>query len=325
MGTDHHEFIVSYKDAIKLIDTALDVYDEPFADSSAIPTMLVSKLAKQYVTVTLSGEGGDELFLGYGAYKWANRLNNPLLHTFRKPISSLFAHLPTRYQRVGKLLDYSHRDFIKSHIFSQEQYLFSRNELSVMLNDEYKSSKLIGSKDSSNFLRSYSTPDPSELANVEVRKLTSMESQALFDLEYYLQDDLLTKVDRASMHYSLETRVPYLDHRLVEMALNVSPNLKYKNGMPKYILKEILYQYLPKKFFDRPKQGFAIPLNKWLHHELHYLLDEYLSESVINQYQVVSYTYVKNLLDRFENGSDYLFNRIWLLVVLHRWLKINSN
>ena len=320
LNTDHHEFIVSYKDAINLIDVALDMYDEPFADSSAIPTMLVSKLAKQYVTVTLSGEGGDELFFGYGAYRWARRLSNPVLHGLRKPLSAILSHMPTRYQRVGKLLDYSHRDFLKSHIFSQEQYLFSRVELQKLLTDDYKSSATLDTSDFPSFLRTYDTSDPSELLNVKERNLTSMESQALFDLEYYLQDDLLTKVDRASMHYSLETRVPYLDHRLVELALNLSPDLKFKNGVAKYILKEILYQYLPKKFFDRPKQGFSIPLNKWLHNELHYLIDEYLSEKVINQFKVVDYTNVLDLLARFKNGSEYLFNRIWLLIVLHRWL-----
>ena len=212
---------------------------------------------------------------------------------------------------------------MKSHIFSQEQYLFSRSELKALLTEDYKSSNSIDVNHSASFLRSFSAPYLKELQHVKERKLTPMESQALFDIEYYLQDDLLTKVDRASMHYSLETRVPYLDHRLVEMALNIAPELKFKNGVQKYILKEILYQYLPKKFFDRPKQGFAIPLNKWLHNELHYLLAEYLSEAVINQYQVVNYAYVKNIVERFENGSEYLFNRIWLLIVLHRWLKLN--
>ncbi len=325
LGTDHHEFIVSYKDAINLIDTALDMYDEPFGDSSSIPTMLVSKLAKQYVTVTLSGEGGDELFFGYGAYRWARRMNNPVLHAVRKPVSTLLSQLANRYQRVGMLLNYSEKDFLQSHIFSQEQYFFSRSELKNLLIDPYKSSATFEKGEMPKFLRAHDTPDPAEFLNVKERSLTPMESQALFDLEYYLQDDLLTKVDRASMHYSLETRVPYLDHRLVELALNVSPALKFKNGISKYILKEILYQYLPKKFFDRPKQGFAIPLNKWLSNELHYLIDDYLSEKVINQFKVVSYSFVKDILYRFENGSEYLFNRIWLLIVLHRWLKKHVN
>ena len=150
-----------------------------------------------------------------------------------------------------------------------------------------------------------------------------MESQALFDLEYYLQDDLLTKVDRASMRYSIETRVPYLDHRVVEFALNLSPELKYKKGISKYILKEILYQYLPKHLFKRSKQGFAIPLNKWMHKELRYLLDDYLSEEVINKYNIVDYKTVEKMKKEFFEGTDYLYNRLWLLIVLHKWFVSN--
>ena len=155
------------------------------------------------------------------------------------------------------------------------------------------------------------------------RKLDSMELQALFDLEYYLQDDLLTKVDRASMKYSLETRVPYLDHRLIEFALNVSPNLKVKDGVQKYLLKEVLYQYIPKHLFDRPKQGFAIPLNKWLQSGLRFLIDDYLSQKIIEKHNVVKYSEVKIIIHRFFSGSEFLYNRIWLLIVLHMWLEKN--
>ena len=156
------------------------------------------------------------------------------------------------------------------------------------------------------------------------RPLTAMENQALFDLEYYLPDDLLVKVDRASMKYSLETRVPYLDHRMVEFALNLSPDLKYHNGTYKYILKKVLYQYIPKQFFDRPKQGFAIPLNKWLKTSLRYLIDEYLSENMINKYGALNYLEVKNLKETYLNGNDFLYNRVWLIIVLHMWFVKND-
>jgi asparagine synthase (glutamine-hydrolysing) len=148
-----------------------------------------------------------------------------------------------------------------------------------------------------------------------------MESQALFDLLYYLQDDLLTKVDRASMKYSIETRVPYLDHRVVELALNLAPSLKYKDGISKSILKEILYQYVPKKFFERPKQGFAIPLLVWLRNQLRYLIDDYLNQAIVEKYNVVKYEEVADLKNKFFGGVDYLYNRLWLLIVLHKWLE----
>jgi len=152
-----------------------------------------------------------------------------------------------------------------------------------------------------------------------------MEKQAIFDLNFYLQDDLLAKVDRASMHFSLETRVPYLDHRIIEFALNLSPDLKYKNGVTKYLLKEILYQYVPAKFFDRPKQGFAIPLEKWLNKELLFLIEDFLSEKVIKTFNYVDYSYVKKLKEDFlKNKQSYLYNRLWLLIVLHKWLIKNE-
>jgi asparagine synthase (glutamine-hydrolysing) len=301
LGTNHYEFIVSYKDALSLIDELFETYSEPFSDSSAIPTMLVSKLAKQHVTVTLSGEGGDELFFGYGAYKWARRLDNPVISTFRKSIHYILSRSKdNRFKRAATLFDIQNDTDQIRHIFSQEQYLFTQSEIDNLVNTPAK-----------NFQFSFD-PDLK-------RDFTSMEDQAIFDLSYYLPDDLLTKVDRASMRYSLETRVPYLDHRIVEFALNLSPSLKYKNGTSKYILKEILYQYIPEKYFARPKQGFAIPLKKWLNNELSFLITENLSKTVVERFGFVKYEGVETLIRRFRAGEDFLYNRIWLLIVLHRW------
>lgn len=321
LGTEHHEFIVSNKDAIDLVDPMFETYDEPFADSSAIPTMLVSKLAKQYVTVTLSGEGGDELFLGYGAYRWAQRLNNPLLSMSRHLLSGISNHMSSRYQRVGRMLDYDNSTDLRSHILSQEQYLFSEDEISdLLINPSGNKLKLSEDVSDNNLLRLLNDRFTNNISFHE-RRLTAMERQALFDLRYYLQDDLLTKVDRASMLYSLETRVPYLDHRLVELSLNIHPGLKFHKDVSKYILKEILYKYIPRHIFERPKQGFAIPMGKWLKKELAYLIDDYLSETSVNNAGVVKYETVKKLVSDFRNGKDFLYNRIWLLITLHRWMK----
>jgi len=308
LGTNHHEFIVSHHEAIDHIDAIFEAYSEPFADSSSIPTMLVSKLAKQYVTVTLSGEGGDELFFGYGAYIWANRLNNPLIKLLKGPIAKVLHYLGNRYKRAAELFEKIPESLINSHIFSQEQYLFSLKEVEKLVTPAYQNVP--------GFLHF-------DLPHLR-RKLTPMERQSLFDLQFYLQDDLLTKVDRASMFYSLETRVPFLDHRIIEFAINLSPDLKYKSGVTKYLLKEILYQYIPKSYFDRPKQGFAIPLQKWLKHELRYLVEENLSKETIEIYGIVSFNEVSSLTERYYKGEDYLYNRIWLLIVLHKWLKKNN-
>lgn len=326
LGTNHHEFIVSYKDAIDLIDSMLESYDEPYADSSAIPTMLVSKLARKFVTVALSGDGGDELFFGYGSYRWAHRLDNPLVYALRKPLSNLLSVFPYRYKRVGKLLDIENRKNLQQHIFSQEQYLFSQSELDDLLRPPYKgTSKKTQHQNIDEFLATVKNMfGPNGTSRSKTRKFTSMEEQALFDIQYYLQDDLLTKVDRASMKYSLEARVPYLDHRVIEFALNLSPDLKYKNGTQKYILKKILYQYLPRKYFDRPKQGFAIPLGKWLHNELNYLVEEYLSKAIIEKYNIVEFDKVEQMRNQFNSGTDFLYNRLWALIVIHKWFASNT-
>jgi len=320
LGTEHHEFIVSVKDAIDLIEPVFDAFDEPFADSSAIPTMLISKLAKQHVSVALSGEGGDELFLGYGSYQWAKRLDKLFFKMFRHPMAFVFSKMPSRYQRISHMLSYNNTD-IRSHIFSQEQYWFSDAELDTLLLQNQKKEHLISPNMPASFLDLYYRNKDSKATDIATRKLNAMELQALFDIQFYLQDDLLTKVDRAGMHYALETRVPYLDHRVIEFVLNLSPCLKIKSGNTKYILNELLYQYMPKELFNRPKEGFDIPLSKWLHHELRYLIEENLNKTVVKKYGIVDYEEVNKLIRLFDNGCDYLFNRLWLLIVLHKWFR----
>jgi asparagine synthase (glutamine-hydrolysing) len=322
LNTDHQEFIVSYTDAIDLIETAFDIYDEPFGDSSSIPTMLVSKLAKKYVTVTLSGEGGDELFFGYGSHQWARRFASPGFTPLRYFSTPLLNRMSSRYKRIANLLNISDISILRSHIFSQEQYLFSVPEICEMIADERKFSfNTFTNLNSNQSLHVLAESDNKGKIDVRERQLNAMESQALFDLQYYLQDDLLTKVDRASMHYSLETRVPYLDHRLVELSINTAPDLKYRKNTTKFILKEILFQYLPRHMFLRPKQGFAIPLNRWLLFELRFLIDSFLSDEVLKKHGIVRVDKVRELVNRFRAGENYLYNRIWLLIVLHYWLE----
>ncbi|HRG88121.1 MAG TPA: asparagine synthase (glutamine-hydrolyzing) [Chitinophagales bacterium] len=302
LGTEHYEFIVTESDALQLMDRMLNEYDDLYSESSGIPTMLVSKLARQHVTMTLSGDGGDELFLGYGSYDWAKRLNNPLVKLLRKPAAAVLATMGSRYKRAAGVLNYKSEAHLKSHIFSQEEYYFSEHELAALLKPQY-SSPLLFNEDMP-----------------VARTLSPAEEQALFDIKYYLKDTLLTKVDIASMQFSLETRTPFLDYRVVEFALNLAGDLKKKDGTAKYLLKEVLYDYVPKQFFDRPKWGFSIPLGKWLLNDLYYLIERYLSEETVTACNVVNYSVVKDLLVRFKNGEDYLFKRVWILIILHHWL-----
>lgn len=304
LNTEHYTAKVKEKDILELVPELLNVYDEPFADSSAFPTMLVSQLARQHVTVALSGDGGDELFLGYGMYTWAKRLNNPLLKLFRKPVKSGLSMMNERYKRVAGVIDYTKPAHLKSHIFSQEQKFFSEKELARLLCIEKK-------------------PDYSGLNKIldAGRSLNAYEHQSFWDLTHYLKDDLLVKVDRASMKYSLESRVPLLDFRLIEFALNLDTGLKNRQGVSKYLLKEILYELVPRAIFDRPKRGFAIPLHKWLRGDLRFLMDKYTAREIIETYAIVKYEQVASLKKRYLSGENYLYNRVWAIILLHWWLE----
>ncbi len=307
LRTDHHEFKVKEKEVLELVDKLIPAYDEPFADSSAFPTMMVSRLSKKYVTVALSGDGGDELFHGYGMYQWAERLSTPASQILKQPLFAASRLMSSKYQRIGNMFDYANRENIITHIFSQEQYYFREQELEKLLvNNQFDFREI------------------NELP-VMARNLSETERQSFWDFNNYLKDDLLVKVDRASMQYSLETRVPLLDYRLVEFAFNLDLKLKIKNGSMKYLLKEVLYDYLPKELFQRPKRGFSIPLDRWLKTDLKYLLDQYTSEQVINKYNIVHLEYVNNMKQQYLKGNDYLYNRLWLIIVLHWWLEENMH
>jgi asparagine synthase (glutamine-hydrolysing) len=303
LGCDHHELKVSVTEILELVPSLLDVYDEPFADSSAFPTMLVSKLASEHVKVTLSGDGGDELFLGYGMYDWAKRLDRKWMDSLHRPIYEFSKRLNNRYKRAGTLFNYGSASNLKSHIFSQEQYYFSENELqSLLLN------------------RSFNFEDIKR--PIVVSTATAAERQAFWDISHYLKDDLLVKVDRASMHYSIENRVPLLDMRLVEFSLNLKYSLKKsKIYGTKHLMKKTLYEMIPRQLFERPKRGFSIPLQEWLKGPLKYLVTEYLSEHIVAKHAIVCKNNVRSILGRFDAGEDYLFNRIWTLIILHWWLE----
>ena len=303
--SDHHEFRVTENEAKYLVDDLIKHYDEPFGDPSSIPTMMVSKLARKHVKMTLSGDGGDEVFHGYGFYNWANRLSKPLVKNFRKIIGTSLGMGNNRMKRAAHLFDYP-RGKMKSHIFSQEQYFFSLKELdSILVNPGKHPDFIEGHGDKFN------------------RVLSPKEEQSLFDIKYYLRDDLLNKVDMASMKFSLETRVPLLDHRIIEFGLNLDENLKIKNGDQKHLLKKVLYDYIPELYFNRPKKGFNIPLQSWLETDLSYLIDNNLSKENIESAGLAHFEEVDKLLNRFRSGEGYLFTRVWALVILHEWFRNN--
>lgn len=257
--------------------------------------------------MTLSGDGGDELFLGYGAYRWAKRMDRFKASWARQLTSGLLQMGNQRMQRASSLFRYESTDTLRSHIFSQEQYCFTRGEIREIMQKD---------------------PGPFSLKEEYrglARDLAPEEQQALFDLHYYLPDDLLVKIDRATMANSLETRVPLLDYRLTEFALNLHPSLKDYQGTSKWLLKELLKKHIPPSLFERPKKGFSIPLNQWLYKELKFLADDYLSEEAIRKTGILQPDQVKRLLHNFyHHKKQYLYQRVWLLIVLQQWLLKNN-
>jgi asparagine synthase (glutamine-hydrolysing) len=304
LGTKHHCLEVTYQHAIDNLIDIMSRFDEPFADSSALPTYLVSELAAKQVKVVLSGDGGDELFMGYGAYQWARRLSKPYTPYIALPIKMGLNRMPSRYKRIAKMFEFKH-DFMPAHIFSQEQYLFNLNECGQLMSDFALNDKM--------FYYDFKE-------TVWNRKLTAAERQSLYDLQYYLPDDLLTKVDRTSMRCSIEARVPLLDKRIVAFALNLNEDLKMDNNQMKVMLKNVLYKYVPKTLLDRPKQGFSIPLNSWLKGPLYFLVEDLLNENALKRNGIINPTPVKILISQWKSGHHYLYNRIWQLIVLQHFL-----
>ncbi len=309
LGTDHNEFILEERKALEILPEYLNYFDEPFADPSAIPMMMVSKMARKEVKVVLTGDGGDELFQGYGSYRWADRLETLPFKLAGGMISKLMGLSgASRVQRVAHLVEPVKIGSIQSHIFSQEQYYFAQHEI--------KESILKHKNEFVPFL--YSQEDMNAA-------LSASEKQARFDLSYYLKDDLLVKVDRASMYYGLECRCPLLDHGLVEFALTLPQSFKRKAGVSKWMLKEMLTEFLPDDLIHRPKWGFSVPMTTWLKGDLRYLIDNHLSKQALEETDLFQVEEVQSLIRQFDQGKDYLYQRLWVLIVMQRWFRLNTS
>lgn len=301
VGSDHHKFTVGEDEGIDIIQDFLDIYDEPYGDMSGIPTYLVSKLARKHVTVALCGDGGDELFMGYGFYTWAKRLSNPVMKPFHQVIHKLLYNAgKNNFRNRSYLFNYSKSHF-NSNIFSQCHGNWAIDEVEQLLSKRFQYQ----------FNEGLLPTD---------RVLTETEQQSFFDIKNYLAEELLPKVDRASMQHGLEVRVPFLDSTVVDFALNLDDSLKMKKGVQKYLLKEALYDYVPAHFFDRPKWGFAVPMQEWLRGKLSYLIDDYLSPAKIEQTGILNNEMVQQYIKKFRSGEHFRYHRIWLLIILQKWL-----
>lgn len=316
--TNHHEIFLTSKDILNVIPDALASFDEPFADSSAIPTYVVSRETKKHVKVALSGDGGDELFAGYrmyageylySRYRWIPRV-------FRKKLlEPLLLALPD--SRDQYILDHIRRakKFVKgTHGKFEERFfawneIFSRDIREGILKKKFQGSERMdfdaGKEMACQMLGSFSS-DP-------------VNRMLYADLKNSLPNDMLTKVDWMSMKNALEVRVPFLDHRLVEYSFQLPGDLKLRGRRGKYILIEACRDLLPQSIHKRTKWGFEMPISKWLKSDLKYLVDEYLSRQKIEQQGVFNYKPIKRLIaDLFLNRSDTSW-QLWNLIVFQAW------
>ena len=315
LGTDHTEIECTQKDALDLISDLPYYYDEPFADSSAIPTTLVSIMARKQVTVALSADAGDEVFAGYNRYDYLMRYGKKLqsipgfariamaeLMNFvpanRIPVLKNKYNFPNRYEKLKSLL----RDPSAEQMMLSLSQQYTEKQLTELL--EFHPEKLITAYTSK------------ELGNESFSPLSYMMA---IDYQTYLVDDILQKVDRATMTASLEGREPFLDHRVIEYAAQLPNDYKYHNGIKKHIIREIVHNYIPKEKMDRPKMGFAIPLAAWMNNELKDMVNSYINEKSIKEQGLFNWEAVSRLKTAFFSGkSEYDF-KLWYLLMFQMW------
>ena len=295
LKTDHNVIECNYNEGIDLIKNFHHYYDEPFADPSAIPSMLLAKHTKKQVTVALSGDAGDESFIGYQRYDWINKGDKfmKIPYQARLIMSKLVSLYPNyRFKIISEFMKYKSIDLA---------YLDSKTGESQMNNKEVDELKYLMHTDKN-----------------------LLERVSAFDIKTYLNWDINTKVDRATMAYSLEARAPLMDYRIVELAQSLPTNFKFINGNQKRILKDLLYQYVPKHIFDRPKAGFTVPFKVWFREDLKdYVLSE-LNHEGLTQIPFINVNKVKGQIKQHMDGSWNHYPLIWKLLVLKQWLKNNQ-
>ena len=309
LGTDHTELYVTDNDALEVVEDIHNIYDEPFADSSQIPTYLVMKMAKKSVTVALSGDGGDELFGGYERYKWANTIWSYMgkIPYPARNIMGLVGNMPilrrisgestaSKIQRVSKLIQFNDKEDLYRMLISHH---LSPNSLLRSGNEPINYSGLF--KD---------TPGLESYTRYMMYK----------DTISYLPDDILTKVDRASMAVSLEVRVPMLDHDVVSAAWSINDSIS-TNNKSKMPLRKILYKSVPKDLIERPKKGFAVPLSSWLRGPLREWAEELLSPSRLESEGYFKSEEVGKMWSEHLSGKGNWQYLLWNILIFQSWLE----
>jgi asparagine synthase (glutamine-hydrolysing) len=313
LGTNHTEYECTEADALAIIPTLPFYYDEPFGDHSAIPTILVSQQARQAVTVSLSADAGDEVFAGYNRYDYINQLKlmRKIPIPLRSALVSLMNNMPAN----------------RIPFFNRHSLFSSRYEKIKLLLQDTSAKNLM-----TNMANQFLPEDHKRLFCHQVKSLSSYFDEQLdnafaddlsammaTDYKTYLADDILQKVDRATMSVGLEGREPFLDHQLIEWVAQLPTHFKYKNGVKKYILRDIVHQYIPKNLMERPKMGFAIPMNRWLKNDLKPYIQHYLDPNRLQQQGIFNASEVDKYVSQFLNGKDEYGMKVWYLLSFQLW------
>ncbi len=320
LGTDHTEMIVSPEDVLAVVPKLVGVYDEPFADSSQVPAILLSQLTRQHVTVALSGDAGDELFGGYNRYITAARFE-PFMakvpFAMRRLVAELLGIIPTRYWDGLSASEIARRVMYVPPSMGEKMarlagFLAAPTGQQAYLRtvSQWLDEAIIPLRSSG------STPQLREFHSVSLP-----QHMMWWDMQSYLPDDILVKVDRAAMAYSLETRVPFLDHRIVEFSLSIPMQYKIRGGQSKWLLRQLLARHVPPHLFERPKQGFTLPLADWLRGPLRDWAEDLLAPQALNSTalfnsDMVGKAWQQHLSKRFNHQKG-----LWTVLMFQSWLK----
>lgn len=315
LGTDHTEVHCTEEEALEMIKDLPFYYDEPFADSSAIPTTLVSKMARKDVTVALSADGGDEIFAGYNRYDFMFRYGkklNKIPSFFRNSLVGIMNNVSSESLPILKNKYNFHNRYEKLKTVLKDP---SKKEIMLSLSQQF-TNKQMSKIMKNNFSELETMYQSNELLKDSNSSLSYMMA---VDFQTYLLDDILQKVDRATMTHSLEGREPFLDHRILEFAAQLPDNFKYDNGIKKRILKDITHQYIPQKLLDRPKMGFAIPIASWLNNQLKDYVEEYINKDRIVKQGIFNWSYISQLKTSFYSGRKEYDTKLWYFLTFQMW------
>jgi asparagine synthase (glutamine-hydrolysing) len=328
LGTDHTELYVTPDEARAVIPKLPAIYDEPFADASQIPTHLVSALARRHVTVALSGDAGDELFGGYNRYLLTNalwgkiaRVPRPLRTVAARALTTISPSAWTRFGEAasGLLPKLAQVDRLGDKVHKGSPLLGSANVAEL-----YGGMLSLWRDPAAVVIGAREPPSQATGAVPALEGLGSVERMMALDLLGYLPDDILVKVDRAAMAVSLETRVPFLDHALVEFAWRLPFELKVRGGETKWILRQLLYRHVPRALIERPKMGFGVPIGEWLRGPLRDWAEALLDERRLHDEGYFRPEPIRRMWDAHLSGSLNEQYRLWPILMFQSWLEANA-